>query len=81
VFDTALAVLALSLLDAEPRLARSAYRPEQLKDAIASGKKYLVSQQRPDGSWPETTRPADQESYAQRISTTGWAMLALLTGL
>jgi hypothetical protein len=79
VFDTAMAVLALSLLDTEPRLARSAYRPEQLKEAIANGKKYLVSQQRPDGSWPETTRPGDQESYAQRISTTGWAMLALLT--
>lgn len=79
VFDTALAVLALSSLEAEPRLARSAYRPEQLKEAIANGKKYLVSQQKPDGSWPETTRPANQESYAQRISTTGWAMLALLT--
>ena len=79
VFDTALAVLALSSLEAEPRLARSTYRPEELKEAIANGKKYLVSQQRPDGSWPETTRPANQESYAQRISTTGWAMLALLT--
>jgi hypothetical protein len=79
VFDTALAVLALSSLEIEPRLARSAYRPEELKEAIANGKKYLVSQQRPDGSWPETTRPANQESYAQRISTTGWAMLALLT--
>jgi len=79
VFDTALAILALSSLEVEPRLARSAYRPEQLKDAIANAKKYLVSQQRPDGSWPETTRPANQESYAQRISTTGWAMLALLT--
>jgi hypothetical protein len=78
VFDTAIAVLALSSLETEPRLARSAYRPEQLKEAIANGKKYLVSQQRPDGSWPETTRPADQESYAQRISTTGWALLALL---
>lgn len=78
VFDTALAVLALSALDVEPRLARSAYRPEELKEAIASGKKYIVSQQRPDGSWPETTRPANQESYAQRISTTAWAMLALL---
>ncbi len=78
VFDTAIAVLALSLLEAEPRLARSAYRPEQLKEAIASGKKYLASQQKPDGSWPETTRPANQESYAQRISTTGWALLALL---
>jgi hypothetical protein len=80
VFDTALAVLALSQLEVEPRLARSAYRAEELKEAIANGKKYLASQQRPDGSWPETTRPANQESYAQRISTTGWALLALLTG-
>jgi hypothetical protein len=80
VFDTAMAVLALSSLEVEPRLARSAYRVEELKEAIANGKKYLVSQQRPDGSWPETTRPANQESYAQRISTTGWALLALLTG-
>jgi hypothetical protein len=80
VFDTAMAVLALSMLDVEPRLARSTYRPEELKEAIAKGKAYLASQQRPDGSWPETTRPADQESYAQRISTTGWAMLALLAG-
>lgn len=80
VFDTAMAVLALSLLDVEPRLARSTYRPEELKEAIAKGKAYLVSQQRTDGSWPETTRPADQESYAQRISTAGWAMLALLAG-
>jgi hypothetical protein len=80
VFETAMAVLALTALDVEPRLARSAYRPEQLKEAIASGKKYLVSQQKADGSWPEATRPANQESYAQRISTTGWAMLALLAG-
>lgn len=80
VFDTAIAVLALSLLDVEPRLARSTYRPDELKEAIAKGKAYLVSQQRPDGSWPETTRPADQESYAQRISTAGWALLALLAG-
>ena len=80
VFDTAVAVLALSALEAEPRLARFAYRPEELKEAIANGKKFIVSQQRPDGSWPETTRPANQESYAQRISTTGWAMLALLSG-
>ena len=77
VFDTAIAVLALSALEAEPRLARSAYRVEELKEAIANGKKFIASQQRPDGSWPETTRPANQESYAQRISTTGWALLAL----
>ena len=69
VFDTAMAVQALVLLD----------RPD-FTDAIAKGKAYLISQQRPDGSWPETTRPADQESYAQRISTTGWALLALLSG-
>lgn len=80
VFDTAMAVLALSALDVEPRLARSAYRPEQLKEAIASGKKYLASQQKADGSWPETTRTASQESYPQRIAITGWAMLALLAG-
>ena len=78
VFDTALAVLALGSLQSEPRLARSAYTVDELKAAIANGKKYLVSQQKADGSWPETTRPANQESYAQRISTSAWAMLALL---
>ncbi|MEP6782236.1 MAG: hypothetical protein ABI983_01125 [Acidobacteriota bacterium] len=78
VFDTALAVLALSSLQPEPRLARSAYTADELKQTIANGKKYLVSQQKPDGSWPETTRPANQESYAQRISTTAWALLALM---
>lgn len=78
VFDTALAVLALATLDIEPRLARATYRPDELKDAIAKGRAYLVSQQKTDGSWPETTRPAGQDSYAHRISTTGWALLALL---
>ncbi len=78
VFDTALAVLALSALNVEPRIARSTYRPEELLEAIARGKAFIESQQQPDGSWPETTRPAGQESYAQRLSTTGWALLALL---
>lgn len=78
VFDTAMVVLALSLLDVEPRLARSTYRAEELKEAVAKGKAYLVSQQRSDGSWPETTRPADKESYAERVSTAAWAMLALM---
>jgi hypothetical protein len=78
VFDTAMAVLALGLMESDPRLARKVYRPEELREALARGRDYLVTRQRPDGSWPETTRPADQESYAQRISTTGWALLALL---
>lgn len=78
VFDTAVAVLALSALNVEPRIARSTYRPEELAEAIARGKAFIESQQRPDGSWPETTRPAGQENYAERISTTGWALLALL---
>jgi len=78
VFDTALAVLALSALNVEPRIARSTYRPEELAEAIAKGKAFIESQQRPDGSWPETTRSAGQDSYPQRISTTGWALLALL---
>jgi hypothetical protein len=67
VFDTAMAVLALSVV-----------KRDDLEDAIAKGQAYLVGRQQRDGSWPETTRPADQESYAQRISTTGWALLALL---
>ena len=78
VFDTAIAVLALSALNVEPRIARSTFRPEELLAAIARGKAFIESQQRPDGSWPETTRTAGQDSYAQRISTTGWALLALL---
>jgi hypothetical protein len=39
---------------------------------------YLIDQQQADGSWAETTRPSGGESYAQRISTTAWALLALL---
>jgi hypothetical protein len=65
IIDTALAVLSLSMLDAEPRMARSTYRPEELKEAIARGKTYLASQQRPDGSWTES-------------GAAPWALLALL---
>jgi hypothetical protein len=45
---------------------------------IRRGREFLVGAQQPDGSWPETTRPPGADSYAQRISTTGWALLALL---
>ena len=65
VFDTALAVLALA-------------QAREMPDAARRGRRYLIDQQQPDGSWVETTRPSGGESYAQRISTTAWALLALL---
>jgi hypothetical protein len=67
VFDTALVVIALAMLDTEPRLARSTYRAEELKEAIAKGKAFLVAQQRPDGTWPEG------------LSANAWALIALLS--
>jgi hypothetical protein len=75
-FDTAVAVLALSAID--EATAERAYPGNTRRAAIAEGRQFLIDRQFPDGSWPETTRPAGQESYAQRISTAGWATLALL---
>lgn len=68
VFDTAVALLALAGLRDQPGV------PEMIR----RGRRFLIDSQRGDGSWPETTRPPGAESYAQRISTTAWAMLALL---
>jgi hypothetical protein len=65
VFDTALALLALVRLGAGG-------------DAIARGRDYLIRAQLPAGGWVETTRPSGANSYAQHISTCGWATLALL---
>jgi hypothetical protein len=67
-FDTALALLALS------RLAPTA----ETLALTRLGRSFLISAQSPDGGWPATTRPAGASSYAQRISTSGWATLALL---
>ena len=67
-FDTALVLIAL---------ARAGDLVER-RDLIARGRSFLIAQQQPDGSWIETTRPRGGESYARRISTTGWAALALL---
>jgi hypothetical protein len=67
-FDTAITLLALS-------------RWPDLKEVtpfVERGRTYLVANQAEDGSWTETTRPTGGESYAQRLSTTGWATLALL---
>jgi hypothetical protein len=68
VFDTALALLALAELPHEHDVATMRTR----------GKKFLLSVQMPDGSWAATTRPSGGISYAQQMSTTGWATLALL---
>jgi hypothetical protein len=65
-FDTAVVLLALS--------GRPAHR-----DMTGRGRAYLIRTQRADGSWIETTRPAGAQSYAQRISTSAWATIALLT--
>ena len=67
-FDTAVVLLALVPLKEEV----------DCRTLLRRGRDYLLSAQRPDGSWPETTRPAGGESYAQRLSTAGWATRALL---
>jgi len=68
VFDTALVVVALSRqLDTDKFAA-----------AIARGRAFLIAAQETDGGWPATTRPPGVDSYAQRISTSGWATQALL---
>src|SRR5262249_13190580 len=68
VFDTALVLLALV------RQKRTA----EVAAQIDRGRQYLIARQQKDGSWPETTRPSGSESYAQRLSTAGWATQALL---
>lgn len=67
-FDTALVLLALAELPADA----------EVNAVIQHGRAFLIAQQRTDGSWPATTRPTGGESYAQQMSTTGWATLALL---
>jgi hypothetical protein len=68
IFDTALVLLGLAVAPGE----------EGLTEMRRRGRRFLADSQRADGSWPETTRPPGGESYAQRISTTAWATLALL---
>lgn len=64
VFDTALVLLALQAAGERSMIAR--------------GRAFLEKMQQPGGGWPETTRPAGSQSYAQHISTTAWATMALL---
>jgi len=67
-FDTALALLALAECPSSAQIDRM----------IVRGRAFLIAEQLADGSWVETTRPAGNVSYAQRISTCGWATMALL---
>jgi hypothetical protein len=67
-FDTALVMLALARCG----------EAKEVKEMLRRGRAFLVETQERDGSWHETTRPAGRESYPQRLSTTGWATLALL---
>ncbi len=67
-FDTAIALLALVKFAQEPEAATM----------IRHGRQFLIALQNADGSWPATTRPARNESYAEMMSTSGWATLALL---
>ena len=67
-FDTAVVLLALA-----------AQTPtDETKAMLKRGRAWLIAEQGDDGSWRETTRPSGAESYPQRLSTTGWATLALL---
>jgi hypothetical protein len=79
-FDTAVALLSLNVLARKPALASPALDATALRATIDRGRQFLIDTQAADGHWPETTRPANQESYAQRISTTAWVTLALLEG-
>jgi hypothetical protein len=67
-FDTAIVLLALANFPQKPGVG----------DSVLRGRSFLAAQQNSDGSWPATTRPPGGDSYAQRLSTTGWATLALL---
>lgn len=68
VFDTAVVLLALAPFKNSP----------EFSSMIMMGREFLTRNQETNGSWPPTTRPSGGNSYAQRISTTGWAALALM---
>jgi hypothetical protein len=63
-FDTAVAMLALE-------------RAGKGGEEIRRGREYLLTTQLSGGGWTGTTRPAGGTSYAQHISTTAWAAMAL----
>jgi hypothetical protein len=66
-FDTAVAVLALS-----------GRQDSASREAVRRGREYLLATQLEPGGWPPTTRPPGGDSYAQHISTSAWALIALI---
>jgi len=67
--------------DPRRRDERSLIESEDVTQMIDQAKSFLIKTQSPDGSWPETTRPADRESYAHRVSTTAWCLQSLAVTL
>lgn len=67
-YDSALALLALA-----------AVKRDDVTPAVRKGRDFLIRAQLPSGAWTETTRPPGGRSYAQHVSTSGWATLALIT--
>ncbi len=68
VFDSSVAVLAMVSVRGQ----------FDISSQLARGRAYLLANQLLDGDWPATTRPSGGQSYAEHISTAGWATLALL---
>jgi hypothetical protein len=66
-FDTALALIAISKARPSP----------EITDRIARARAWLLRMQLPPGGWPGTTRPPGGGSYAQHVSTSAWAAIAL----
>jgi hypothetical protein len=71
VFDSALAVMAMASVRGQ----------FDISERLRRGRDYLIANQLPEGGWTETTRPSGGRSYAEHISTCGWATLALLATL
>jgi hypothetical protein len=67
-FDTAVTILALESLRPGP----------PVWGKIDRARIFLMLRQLPTGGWPETTRPPGSQSYAQHMSTTGWATQAMV---
>jgi hypothetical protein len=73
VFDTAVVLFHLDDCVVAEHSGRST------ESARERALQFLYRTQAPAGGWPETTRPPGGQSYAQHISTTAWALMALLT--